>query len=51
MLASALGRNMSPLAGATIICAGLAGVNPVEIAKRTAPGMIVTVLFIALLFL
>ncbi|ELT1855002.1 TPA: anaerobic C4-dicarboxylate transporter DcuC [Escherichia coli] len=51
MLASALGRNMSPLAGATIICAGLAEVNPVEIAKRTAPGMIVTVLFIALLFL
>ncbi|WNK04153.1 C4-dicarboxylate transporter DcuC [Escherichia coli] len=51
MLASALGRNMSPLAGATIICAGLAGVNPVEIAKRTAPGMIVAVLFIALLFL
>lgn len=51
MLASALGRNMSPLAGATIICAGLAGVSPVEIAKRTAPGIIVTVLFIALLFL
>lgn len=51
MLASALGRNMSPLAGAAIVCAGLAGVNPLEIAKRTAPGMIVAVLFIALFFL
>lgn len=51
MLASALGRNMSPLAGAAIVCAGLAGVNPVEIAKRTAPGAIVAVLFIAIFFL
>ncbi len=51
MLASALGRNMSPLAGAAIVCAGLAGVNPVEIAKRTAPGAIVAVIFIAVFFL
>ncbi|MFC0227180.1 C4-dicarboxylate transporter DcuC [Serratia aquatilis] len=51
MLASALGRNMSPLAGAAIVCAGLAGVNPVEIAKRTAPGAIAAVLFIAIFFL
>ncbi|MFB2832596.1 C4-dicarboxylate transporter DcuC [Aeromonas jandaei] len=51
MLASALGRNMSPLAGAAIVCAGLAGVNPIEIAKRTAPGAITAVLFIALFFL
>ncbi|EDU7996491.1 anaerobic C4-dicarboxylate transporter DcuC [Salmonella enterica subsp. diarizonae] len=51
MLASALGRNMSPLAGAAIVCAGLAGVNPVEIAKRTAPGAIVAVLFLTLFFL
>ena len=29
-----LGRTMSPIAGATIIIAGIAGVNPMEIAKR-----------------
>ncbi|MDR3561056.1 MAG: C4-dicarboxylate transporter DcuC [Negativicutes bacterium] len=40
-LSGALGRSMSPVAGATIVCATLAGVNPVEIAKRNAPGMIV----------
>lgn len=51
MLASALGRNMSPLAGAAIVCAGLAGVSPVDIAKRTAPGAIVAVLYVALFFL
>ncbi|ADO49520.1 C4-dicarboxylate transporter DcuC [[Enterobacter] lignolyticus] len=51
MLASALGRNMSPLAGATIVCAGLAGVSPVEIVRRTAPGAIVAMLFIAIFFL
>lgn len=39
-LAGALGRTMSPLAGAAILCAGLAQVNPFEIAKRNAPGMI-----------
>ena len=35
-LAGCLGRCMSPLAGAAIVCAGLAHVNPMEIAKRTA---------------
>ncbi|WP_432748990.1 C4-dicarboxylate transporter DcuC [Pectinatus haikarae] len=33
-LAGTLGRTMSPIAGATIIVAGIAGVNPIEIAKR-----------------
>ena len=42
-LGGCLGRTMSPLAGATIVCAGLAGVNPLEIAKRNAPGMIIAV--------
>ena len=42
---------MSPLAGAAIVCAGLANVNPMEIVKRTAPGMIVGVIFIALIML
>jgi C4-dicarboxylate transporter len=35
-LAGCLGRCMSPLAGAAIVCSGLAKVNPMEIAKRTA---------------
>lgn len=50
-IAGALGRTMSPLAGAAIVCAGLANVNPMEIAKRTAPGMIIGVIFIALFML
>jgi DcuC family C4-dicarboxylate transporter len=40
-LAGALGRTMSPLAGAAIICAGIAKVNPIEMTKRIAPGMII----------
>ncbi|MDR2869625.1 MAG: C4-dicarboxylate transporter DcuC [Deferribacteraceae bacterium] len=39
-IAGSLGRTMSPLAAAAIICAGIAKVNPFEIAKRNAPGMI-----------
>lgn len=42
-LGGCLGRTMSPLAGAAIVCAGLAGVNPLEIAKRNAPGMIIAI--------
>lgn len=42
-LGGCLGRTMSPLAGAAIVCAGIAGVNPLEIAKRQAPGMIIAV--------
>ena len=40
-LTGALGRTMSPLAGAAIICAQLAGVSPLEVAKRNAPGMLI----------
>lgn len=40
-LSSTLGRTMSPVAGGAIICATLACVSPLEIAKRTAPGMII----------
>jgi DcuC family C4-dicarboxylate transporter len=43
-LAGALGRTMSPIAGAAIICASIAGVNPMAIAKRNAPGMVVAVI-------
>ena len=50
-LSGALGRTMSPLAGAAIVCAGLANINPTEIAKRTAPGMIIGVIAVALFML
>jgi len=40
-LGGALGRTMSPITGATIVCAGIAGVSPMELAKRNAPGMII----------
>lgn len=43
-LGGALGRTMSPITGATIICAGIAGVNPIEVAKRNAPGMILAII-------
>lgn len=39
-LGGTLGRTMSPIAGATIIIAGIAGVNPMEIAKRNALPMV-----------
>ena len=32
-----LGRTASPLAGGVILVAGLAGVNPMDIVKRSAP--------------
>ncbi|KAE9538319.1 C4-dicarboxylate transporter DcuC [Ursidibacter maritimus] len=50
-IAGAIGRTASPIAGVTIVCAGLAGVSPVEIIKRTAPGMILAVLFLAFFML
>ena len=39
-LGGALGRTMSPLTGAAIICAGIAKVSPFELSKRIAPGML-----------
>ena len=52
-ISGGLGRAMSPVAAGAIICAGLAGVSPMEIAKRNAPGMLVavTVLMIYMLYL
>ncbi|MCI6989604.1 MAG: C4-dicarboxylate transporter DcuC [Campylobacter sp.] len=50
-IAGALGRSMSPIAGACIVCAGIAGINPIEITKRNALGMIVAVLVIAFIIL
>ena len=41
---------MSPVAGAGIIIAGLAGINPMEMAKRnTVPCIIATVVIMLLL--
>ena len=40
-IAGALGRSMSPVAGVAIVCAGLAQVNPIDMAKRNAVPMVV----------
>lgn len=39
-LGGTLGRTISPIAGATIICAGIAGVDPMEVCKRNALGIV-----------
>jgi len=43
-LGGTLGRTMSPIAGATIICAGIAGCNPIEVAKRNALGVTIALI-------
>ena len=43
-LGGTLGRTISPIAGATIICAGFAGVNPVEITKRNGIPIVLALL-------
>ncbi|HGO5856402.1 TPA: C4-dicarboxylate transporter DcuC [Mannheimia haemolytica] len=50
-ITGAIGRTASPIAGVVIVCAGIAGVNPVEMIKRTAPGMVLATLFLALFML
>ena len=50
-ISGALGRSASPIAGACIVCAGLAMVNPIQIAKRTALGMFLSVCVIAFFIL
>lgn len=50
-IAGSLGRSSSPIAGATIICAGLAMVNPIEIVKRTAAAMFISISVIAFFML
>ena len=42
-ISGALGRSASPIAGAAIVCAGLAMVNPIQLAKRTFLGMLLSV--------
>ena len=50
-ISGALGRSASPIAGACIVCAGLAMVSPIQIAKRTALGMFISVCVIAFVIL
>lgn len=50
-ISGALGRNMSPIAGCAIICAGFAKVNPLELVKRTALGAIICVIITMLLLM
>jgi DcuC family C4-dicarboxylate transporter len=41
-LGGVLGRTMSPIAGVTIVCASMAGANPMDVAKRNVPAMIIS---------
>jgi C4-dicarboxylate anaerobic carrier len=51
-MAGAIGRSMSPVAGAAIVCAGLAKVSPIEMTKRNAlPMLLATITFMIVLFL
>ncbi len=48
-IAAGLGRSMSPVAGGVIILAGIAGVNPMEIVKRTAIPVIIALIVVTFL--
>ena len=51
-MAGAIGRSMSPVAGAAMVCAGLAKVSPMEISKRNAiPMLLATITFMIALFI
>jgi DcuC family C4-dicarboxylate transporter len=50
VLSGGIGRSMSPVAGAMIICAGIAKVTPFDVVKYNAPAM-AAALFVAALFL
>ncbi|ASM39109.1 MAG: C4-dicarboxylate transporter DcuC [Campylobacter sputorum] len=50
-IAGSLGRSASPIAGACIVCAGIAMANPVELAKRTFLGMFISTVVIAFFIL
>lgn len=49
-MAGAIGRSMSPVAGAAIICAQLANVGPMELTKRNAVPMLLGVITFMILF-
>lgn len=50
VIAASAGGCMSPIAAAIIICSAFAGINPMELVKRNAPGMITVVIVSTLLF-
>ena len=51
-MAGSIGRSMSPVAGAALVCAELAKVSPMELTKRNAlPMLLATVTFMIVLFL
>ena len=51
-IGAAVGRSMSPIAGAALVACGLAGVkDPMDIAKRNGPVMLVTTLVMSALLL
>ena len=51
-MAGSIGRSMSPVAGAALVCAGLAKVSPMELTKRNAlPMLLATGTFMIVLFL
>ena len=47
-LTGALGRTMSPIAGAMVVVSGIAMANPIEVAKRTALPMTAATIALAL---
>lgn len=49
-MAGAIGRSMSPVAGAAIICAQLANVSPMELTKRNAIPMLLGVITFMVIF-
>ena len=50
-LTGGFGRSMSPVAAAAIVCAGFGKCSPVDIVKRTAPGMIAATLITMVMLL
>ncbi len=48
-LTGQVGRSMSPVAGVTLVCAGIAAVNPMELAKRNAIPMLLAAIVAMLL--
>lgn len=49
-MTGAIGRSMSPVAGAAIICAQIANVNPMELSKRNAIPMLLGVITFMIVF-
>lgn len=49
MMAAGIGRQASPLAGGIILLSGIAGVSPVEVAKRTAPAAVIMLISVYIL--